>query len=117
MEKFISEVYSGLGLTETELEAMKNNSNWYNEQTFGRKKTLYGKWREMYDSDKYRNSPLRNFLWPWNEHFDVEIEGSSDETPDKLRLINFRTEYRENGDPNAVVDPFIYVTLGNPLAY
>ena len=89
---------------------------WYNNLTYKEKKLIYGKWKELYDGES--DSEVRNLLWPWNEHFNIESgSGGTVTTPESLRLINFRTEYRENGDPEAVVDPFIYMTLGNPLAY
>ena len=84
--------------------------------TYKEKKLIYGKWKELYDGES--DPEVRNLLWPWNEHFNIESgSGGTVTTPESLRLINFRTEYRENGDPDAVVDPFIYMTLGNPLAY
>lgn len=105
------EIYTKLGLSEAEMAAMASNPNWYNEQTFGRKKTLYQKWRKLYDETP-ANSPLRNFLWPWNKNFD--IEGGEDQiitTGEELRLINYRTEYR-TGD---TIDPFVYLSLGDGI--
>lgn len=89
---------------------------WYKDLSWNDKQKLYKAWKNAYDN---ASSPLRDLLWTWGNGLSVTLgDGSSSgETSDKLRLINFRTEYRENGDPNAVVDPFIYMTLGNPLAY
>lgn len=90
--------------------------NWYNNLSYWAKQALYRKWKTIYATET--DQTKRNLLWLWSSVFKkTEGEGSSETTAEKLRLINFRTEYRENGDPNAVVDPFIYVTLGNPLAY
>lgn len=105
-EELKNEIYSGLGLTSEEITAMNNNPNWYNEQTFGRKKSLYQNWRTLYESYP-ANSPMRNLLWPWNEHFG--IESGEDEvvtTGDTLRIINFRTEFRD-----APKDPFVDLAL------
>ena len=99
-------IYTGLGLTQEEVEAMNNNPNWYNEQTFGRKKTLYQKWKTLYESYD-ANSPMRKLLWPWNEHFGIDV--GEDETiiaGEILRIINFRTEFREGPK-----DPFIDLAL------
>lgn len=119
LEKFTENIYTKLGLSNDEIAAAKADSNWYNNQTFGRKKTLYTKWRALYDSYP-ANSPLRNLLWPWNEHFGIDTE--EDEiaaTPETLRLINFRTEYqlKENMNNDDVVDPFIFETLRQPNSY
>ena len=93
------------------------NMDSYQQKTYAEKQQFYRTWKALYEQYK-NNEAIRNILWPWNEHVNIETSGGSTvATPDNLRLINFRTEYRENGDPNAVVDPFIYVTLGNPLAY
>ena len=90
--------------------------NWYNNLSYWAKQALYRKWKTVYASET--DATKRNLLWLWSSVFTkTEGEGSSENVPEKLRLINFRTEYRENGDPEAVVNPFIYVTLGNPLAY
>lgn len=119
LEKFTENIYTKLGLSNDEIAAAKADSNWYNNQTFGRKKTLYTKWRALYDSYP-ANSPLRNLLWPWNEHFGIDTE--EDEiaaTPETLRLINYRTEFqlKENMNNDDVVDPFIFETLRQPNSY
>lgn len=105
-----SQYASVLGIDPSEMQA----GNWYSKQSYANKQKLYGKWKELYSLyPQYANQ-----LWPWNEHFNIESgSGGTVTTPESLRLINFRTDYRENGDPDAVVDPFIYLTLGNPLAY
>lgn len=102
-----------LGITEEQ----QNSKDWFEKLRYPEKQSLYTKWKALYE--EYKNDPaIRNILWPWNEHFNIESgSGGTVTTPESLRLINFRTEYRENGDPDAVVDPFIYMTLGNPLAY
>lgn len=104
-EELKNEIYTRLELTTDEITAMNSNPNWYNEQSFGRKKRLYANWRSLYD--EYRSNPTKshlvNFLWPWNEHFDIGI-GTSE--PDTLRIINFRTEFTEGPK-----DPFIDLSL------
>lgn len=105
------EIYHGLGLEDDEIEAMNKNPNWYNEQTFGRKKSLYQSWRSLYDTYKSdsNKSHLINLLWPWNEHFGIEEgEDKEEKIEESLRLINFRTEYR---DASGIINPFIYLTL------
>lgn len=90
--------------------------NWYNNLSYWAKQALYRKWKTIYATET--DQTKRNLLWLWSSVFKkTEGEGSSETTAEKLRLINFRTEYREDNHPDAVVDPFIYVTLGNPLAY
>ena len=107
-----SQYASVLGIEPSDMQA----DNWYSKQSYANKQKLYGKWKELYANAQYQE--YANQLWPWNEHFDIESgEDQIITTGDNLRLINFRTEFRENGDPDATVDPFIYVTLGNPLAY
>ena len=95
------------------------DSTWYNELTYKDKQKLYQKWRDMY----INSDPLvRNFLWPWNEHFDINTgEEQTDPTGETLRLINYRTEYQTKADGSIeegkVLDPFIFETLGAPNSY
>jgi len=100
-----NDIYKKLGLKDDEITAMNKNPNWYNEQTFGRKKELYQSWRTLYD--EYKNDKnkahLVNLLWPWNEHFDI---GKTEPTGDTLRIINFRTEFRDSPK-----DPFVDLSL------
>lgn len=103
-------ILTTLGIDESKL----GNLEWFNSLSYAEKQSFYRKWKGLYETYKTNNA-ARNVLWPWNQHF--KTDGSTVTGDEHLRLINFRTEYRENGDPNAVVDPFIYVTLGNPLAY
>jgi len=109
-----SEIYQTYANTlGVEKESM-DDPYWYSKQSYENKQKLYQAWKELV----VKYPEYANQLWPWNEHFNIETGGGgSVGTPDNLRLINFRTEYRENADPDAAVDPFIYVTLGNPLAY
>lgn len=104
-EDLKTQIYKGLNLSDDEITAMNSNPNWYNEQTFGRKKALYQSWRALYD--EYKSDPnkahLVNLLWPWNEHFDI---GTTEPADDTLRIINFRTEYRESPK-----DPFVDLSL------
>ena len=89
--------------------------NWYNNLSYWAKQALYRKWKTVYENEP---EATKNLLWLWSSVFTkTEGGGSGENKPEKLRLINFRREYRENGDPEAAVDPFIYLTLGNPLAY
>lgn len=103
-----NDILTTLGIDESKLK----NMEWFNSLSYAEKQSFYRKWKGLYEKYKTNNA-ARNVLWPWNQHF--KTDGSVGD--EHLRLINFRTEYRENGDPNAVVDPFIYMTLGNPLAY
>ena len=101
-----------LYLSEAEMTAMESNPNWYNEQTFARKKALYQKWLTLYNNSDYAS--IKDFLWPWNEHFDIETS-ESEPTGEILRLINFRTDFQEK-NPDGTVnngekDPFIYLSL------
>ena len=64
------------------------------------KQNLFTKWKALYE--EYKNDPaIRNILWPWNEHFNIEV---GEDQPiittvgETLRLINFRTEYQINTD-------------------
>ena len=107
------DIYTKLGLTDEEMAAMENNPNWYNEQTLSRKKQLYQSWKTLYESGEY-DATKKDFLWPWNEHFDIET-GESEPTGEILRLINFRTDFQEK-NPDGTVnngekDPFIYLSL------
>ena len=106
------EIYTKLGLSEAEMAAMASNPNWYNEQTFRRKKQLYTSWKTLYNDPDYAS--IRDLLWPWNEHFDIETS-ESEPTDEILRLINFRTDFQEknpDGSENkGEKDPFIYLSL------
>ena len=111
----IDQISERLGIDKSNLA----NMDYYMNLTLTDKKQLYKNWKSFYEDP---NTPdnIKNLLWPFNGLFTMtqsSSEGGSENTDEHLRLINFRTEYRENGDPNAVVDPFIYLTLGNPLAY
>lgn len=115
------EIYTKLGLLETEIAAMESNSNWYNEQTFGRKKQLYANWRALYD-EYAGDTTIRDLLWPWNKNFGIEGDDNQTVTTDEtLRLINYRTEYQTKDDGSIedgkVLDPFIFETLGKPDSY
>ena len=111
----IDQISKRLGIDKSNLA----NMDYYMNLTLTDKKQLYKNWKSFYEDSETPDN-IKNLLWPFNGLFTMtqsSSEGGSENTDEKLRLINFRTEYRENGDPNAVVDPFIYVTLGNPLAY
>ena len=100
---------------------MESNSNWYNEQTFGRKKQLYANWRTLYD-EYAGDTTMRDLLWPWNKNFGIEGDNTQTVTTDeKLRLINYRTDFQVNEDgsipENKVLDPFIFETLAKPDSY
>ena len=115
----ILDIYK-LYLSEAEMTAMESNPNWYNEQTFARKKALYQKWLTLYNNSDYAS--IKDFLWPWNEHFDIKPGGNQTiivTTPETLRLINYRTEFqlKENMNNDDVVDPFIFETLRQPNSY
>lgn len=103
-------------LTTLEIDADKlGNVEWFQNKSYDEKQSFYGKWLQLYN--KYKsNIAVRNLLWPWNDHFNIGGEGGGDNvtTPENLRLINFRTEHRENHD---VVDPFIFETLDKPNSY
>ena len=63
----------------------------YSKLGYYSKQVLYGAWKQLQiDYPQYAN-----YLWPWNEHFDLNTEGPGEDvvTSDtKLRLINPRTE-------------------------
>lgn len=101
-------------------EKILDKTFYNNKLTYVDKQSGYRAWKTLYE--KYKDTDFKDILWPWNENFNVQPGDDQTitetvTTGETLRLINFRTEYRENGDPEAVVDPFIYMTLGNPLAY
>lgn len=90
------------------------NKNWYENLPYWAKQALYVKWKELYDSEKDANK--KNLLWLWNGIFkknDNNSNSSSNTTKDKLRLINFSTEFVEG----TTVDPFINLTLNAPQSY
>jgi len=99
-----------LGVTAEQMDS----KDWYEHLRYPEKQSLYTKWKALYE--EYKDDPaIRNILWPWNEHFDIESgEDQTVTTDENLRLINFRTENREN---DTVVDPFIFETLGEPNSY
>jgi hypothetical protein len=100
-----------LGIT----EAQQNDLNWFNSLRYPEKQSLFVKWKALYE--EYKNDPaIRNVLWPWNEHFNIDV-GEVVTSGDKLRLINFRTDYLDSNQENAVVDPFIFLSLEKPDAY
>ena len=100
-----------LGIT----EAQQNDLNWFNSLRYPEKQSLFVKWKALYE--EYKNNPaIRNVLWPWNEHFNIDV-GEVVTSGDKLRLINFRTDYLDSNQENAVVDPFIFLSLEKPDAY
>ena len=50
---------------------------------------------------------MRKLLWPWNEHFGIDVgEDETVITGEILRIINFRTEFREGPK-----DPFVDLAL------
>lgn len=106
-----------LGITEEQ----QNSMDWYNNLRYPEKQSLFTKWKALFD--EYKNDPaIRNILWPWNEHFDIEAgEDQIVTTDENLRLINYRTEYQVNEDgsvpENKVLDPFIFETLAKPNSY
>lgn len=94
--------------------------NYYNNLSYDAKQQLYRSWKELYEKYKY-NEAVRNHLWPWNQHFNVQSGEETVTTDDTLRLINYRTEYqtKEDGsiEDGKVLDPFIFETLGKPNSY
>ena len=101
---------AGLDLKGISSDDMLNGTDtskaWYKDLSYNDKQTLYKAWKTAYNNS---SSPLRDLLWTWGNGLSVEAgDGStSDETPETLRLINFRTEYT-NGD---TIDPFINLSL------
>lgn len=87
---------------------------WYNNLSYKEKKLIYAAWKNLYDNES--DPEIRNLLWPWNEHFGIDIsEGQTVTTDETLRLINFRTDFQEK-NPDGTVnngekDPFIYLSL------
>ena len=94
--------------------------NYYNNLSYDAKQQLYRSWKELYEKYKY-NEAVRNHLWPWNQHFNVQSGEETVTTDDTLRLINYRTEYQTKADGSIedgkVLDPFIFETLGKPNSY
>ena len=94
--------------------------NYYNNLSYDDKQKLYRNWKTLYE--KYKgNDAVRNTLWPWNKHFNIETGegGETVTTPETLRLINYRTEFqlKETMNNDDVVDPFIFETLRQPNSY
>lgn len=93
-----------------------NDPNWYNLQSYENKKKLFNTWKTLYNNPKYEE--FKDLLWPWNGFFDLEVQsGDTGSTSEELRLINFRTDYQDSNQENAVVDPFIFLSLDKPNAY
>lgn len=94
--------------------------NYYNNLSYDAKQQLYRSWKELYEKYKY-NEAVRNHLWPWNQHFNVQSGEETVATGETLRLINYRTEYQTKADGSIeegkVLDPFIFETLGAPNSY
>ncbi len=92
-----------LGIT----EAQQNDMSWFNSLSYPEKQNFYTKWKSLYN-EYIGNEAVRNILWPWNKHFDIQTgDGQSETTPDVLRLINFNTEYLSG----LTKDPFIDLWL------
>ena len=93
--------------------------NYYNDLSYNAKQQFYRSWKGLYE--KYKNNDaVRNHLWPWNQHFDIQSgEDQIVTTDEKLRLINYRTEYQPKDDMEDgwVLDPYIFETLGAPNSY
>ena len=106
-----SQYASALNIDVSEIKS----DNWYSKQSYANKQKLYTKWKQLYAQFKDQYPQYLNQLWPWNEHFDVQGEPVA--TDGTLRLINYRTDYLDNGQANAVVDPFIFLSLEKPDAY
>ena len=96
-----------MGIDESKL----GNMDWYNSLSYDDKQSFYRKWKTLYEKYK-NNNAARNVLWPWNQHF--MTNGTTVTSDESLRLINYRTEHRENHD---VVDPFIFESLEKPNSY
>ncbi len=94
--------------------------NYYNNLSYDEKQQFYRSWKGLYEKYKY-NEAVRNHLWPWNQHFNVQSGEESVTTNEILRLINYRTEYQTKADGSIedgkVLDPFIFETLGKPNSY
>lgn len=105
-----SQYASALNIDVSEMQG----DNWYSKQSYANKQKLYTKWKYLYAQYKDQYPQYLNQLWPWNEHFDISEPVSTDGT---LRLINFRTDYQDSNQENAVVDPFIFLSLEKPNAY
>lgn len=110
----IDRLVSELGINKSDL----GNMNYYMNLTLAQKKQLYVKWKKMYDE---ADDDEKNLLWPFNHLFTMTEssggDGSTDTTAETLRLINFRTDYQDSSQVNAVVDPFIFLSLGKEDAY
>ena len=94
------------------------DSLFYSKLGYNDKQTLYNAWKTLQD----RYSDYADYLWPWNEHFNIESgEDQTVTTDETIRLINYRTEYQVNEDgsipENKVLDPFIFVSLEQPVSY
>lgn len=95
--------------------------NWFNNLSYDAKKAMYQKWRDYYNA--HPDDTDRDLLWLWNGYFTYngESEESETNTPETLRLINYRTEYQTKADGSIeegkVLDPFIFETLGAPNSY
>ena len=92
----------------------------YSKLGYNAKQTLYTTWKSLLQDDDF--SAYANQLWPWNEHFDIKTgEDQTVTTDEKLRLINYRTDFQVNEDgsipENKVLDPFIFETLAKPDSY
>lgn len=90
---------------------------WYKNLSYKAKQALYDKWKVAYSTAP---DSIKDLLWGWSGYVedkgDVSEEGGTTETePEKLRLINYRTEYQEknpDGTENkGEKDPFIYLSL------
>lgn len=101
------DILNTLGIDESKL----GNMDWYNSLSYDDKQSFYRKWKTLYEKYK-NNNAARNVLWPWNQHF--MTNGTTVTSDESLRLINYRTEHRENHD---VVDPFIFESLEKPNSY
>ena len=104
-----------LGVTAEQMDS----KDWFEHLRYPDKQSLYNKWKSLYE--EYKNDPaVRNILWPWNEHFNIN-PGEDQTVNEKLRLINYRTEYQTKDDGSVedgkVLDPFIFETLAKPDSY
>ena len=113
-EELKQKIRDKLGITEEQ----QNSMDWFENLRYPEKQNLFTKWKQLFN--EYKNDPaIRNILWPWNEHFNIEV---GEDQPiittvgETLRLINFRTEYQINTDGSVpektVLNPFIFKTLG-----
>ena len=88
----------------------------YSKLGYNDKQTLYSAWKSL----QVKYSGYADQLWPWNEHFNKE-PGEDQIVDEKLRLINYRTEFQVNEDgsipENKLLDPFIFETLAKPNTY